>query len=121
MNFRIILMVVVGMLIATSANAGSLPGEKIFKSKCRVCHSLEVGKRKIGPSLGGIFDRKAGIVDGYRYSKAMKESTIIWTEETLDRFIKKPRKFVSGTKMRFGGIRKKQQRDDLIEYLKINE
>ena len=93
-------------------------GKKIFK-RCTSCHSLT--KNKMGPSLGNIFGKKAGSVKGYRYSKAMKNSDIIWNEDTLDKFLIKPRKYIKGTKMRFSGIRKKSQRDALIKYLKENQ
>ena len=93
-------------------------GEKIFK-KCKSCHSLT--KNKLGPALGNIFDKKVGSVKKYRYSKAMKKSDIIWNEDTLDKFLIKPRKYIKGTKMRFSGIKKKSQRDALIKYLKENQ
>lgn len=119
MNFRIMLMVAIGMLIATSANAGDATnGKNIYNKKCKVCHSLEVGKNKVGPSLGNLFGREAGSVDGYRYSKAMKGSTVVWDEQTLDEFITKPRKFIPRNKMPFSGLKKKEQRDDLIRYLR---
>ena len=93
-------------------------GKKIFK-RCTSCHSLT--KNKMGPSLGNIFGKKAGTVKRYRYSKAMKNSDIIWTDCTLDQFLIKPRKYIKGTKMRFSGIKKKSQRDALIKYLKENQ
>lgn len=92
-------------------------GKKVFK-KCIACHSLEAGKRKIGPDLAGLMGRKAGSVKGYKYSKAMKKSGITWDEKSLDQFLTKPRKFVKGTKMSFPGLKKQAQRDDLIRYLK---
>ena len=72
----------------------------------------------MGPALGNIFGNKAGIVKDYKYSKAMRESDIIWDKCTLDQFLIKPRKYIKGTKMRFSGIKKKAQRDALIKYLK---
>ena len=93
-------------------------GEKIFK-RCVSCHSFT--KNKIGPSLGNIFDQKAGIVEGFKYSKAMKNSDIIWNDCTLDKFLKKPRKHIKGTKMRFSGLKKKSHRDAVIKYLKENQ
>ena len=93
-------------------------GQKIFK-RCVSCHSLT--KNKMGPALGNIFGKKAGSVKRYRYSKAMRNSDIIWTDCTLDQFLIKPRKYIKGTKMRFSGLKKKSQRDAVIKYLKDNQ
>lgn len=91
-------------------------GEKVFR-KCVSCHS--VSKNKMGPSLKNLFGRKAGTFEGYRYSKAMKNSEVVWDDETLKKFLKKPSKFIKGNKMRFSGIRKEHKLDALIAYLKL--
>jgi len=91
-------------------------GEKVFK-KCTSCHSTT--KNKMGPSLENLFGRTAGTFEGYRYSKAMRKSGIVWNEETLKKFLKKPSKFIKGNKMRFRGIRKESKLDALIAYLKL--
>ena len=93
-------------------------GEKVFK-KCVSCHSLT--KNKMGPALGNIFGKKAGSVKGYRYSKAMRNSDVIWTDCSLDKFLFKPKKYIKGTKKRFFGLRKKDQREAVIKYLKDNQ
>ena len=93
-------------------------GEKVFK-KCKSCHSFT--KNKLGPSLGNIIDQKAGVVEGFKYSKAMKNSDVVWNDCSLDSFLKKPRKYIKGTKMRFSGIKKESHRKALIEYLKENQ
>ena len=121
-NFIKHLFVITGiltiMLVFSSANADdTVNGKKAFK-KCAVCHSLQEGKNKIGPSLHNLLDRKAGSVEGYRYSKAMKNSDVVWDEESLDKFLTKPRKFIKKTKMSFLGIEKKSLRDDLISFFK---
>ena len=105
-------------LAATPALAEGDPakGERIFK-KCAICHVLEGNKKKPGPSLAGIFGRQAGTFDGFRFSKAMKESGITWTPEALDEFLFNPRKYVAGTKMAFPGLKKAQDREDLIAFL----
>lgn len=100
---------------AMAADAGK--GKRVF-NKCKACHSLTAGKKKIGPHLAGIFGRKAGTVKGYKYSKAMKKSGITWDEKTIDQYLKKPRKMIKKTKMAFPGLKKKKQRDDLIAFLK---
>ncbi len=99
------------------AEADLANGEKVFK-KCKTCHSLEEGKKKVGPHLAGLFGRTAGIVEGYKYSKAMKESGIVWDEETLDAYLTKPKDLVPKTKMAFPGLKKEQDRIDIIAYLK---
>ncbi len=92
-------------------------GKKVF-NKCKICHSLKKGKKKIGPSLYGVIGRKAGTVKGFRYSKAMKKSGVVWDDKSLDAYLTKPKKFIPGTKMTFAGIKKQKDRDNLIAYLK---
>ncbi len=92
-------------------------GKKVFK-KCKTCHTFDPGKKKIGPHLKGIVGRKAGSVEGYKYSKAMKAADIVWDEANLDAFLKKPKAFIKGTKMTFAGLKKESQRQDIIAYLK---
>jgi cytochrome c len=115
----IIVIVIFSVAIAIDiANAADpINGKKVFK-KCVTCHSLQEGKNKIGPSLYNLLDRKIGSVEGYKYSKAMKNSSVVWDEESLDKFLTKPRKFIPKTKMSFRGIKNKSLRDDLISFFK---
>ena len=99
------------------AEGDAAKGKKVF-NKCKACHSLEAGKKKVGPDLANIIGRAAGSVEGYKYSKAMKNSGLTWDEATLSSYLEKPRKFVKGTKMSFGGIKSEEKRNDLIAYLK---
>lgn len=97
-------------------------GKRVF-NKCRACHTLEAGKNRIGPSLHGMFGRRAGTAPGYKFSKAMKKygakdgANVIWTPELFRTYIAKPRKVVKGTKMAFPGLKKKADRDNLTAYL----
>lgn len=92
-------------------------GEKVFK-KCATCHSVEEGKRKIGPSLYGVLGRTSGTLDGFRYSKAMQSAGIVWTEETINEYIESPRTYIKGNRMAFVGLKKPEDRADVIAYLK---
>jgi len=106
--------------ITTEADAADMTrGEKLYK-KCKACHFLDKEKNKVGPHLVGIFGRKAGAVDGFKYSKAMAASGIVWDEKTIDEYLLKPKSFIPGNKMAFAGFKKQEDRDDLIAYLKEN-
>ena len=95
-------------------------GEKQFARKCSVCHTLvENGKKRAGPTLYKIFGRKAGTLEGYKYSKALIESDIIWNEESINRlFDEGPDKVTPGTKMPIQRMKKIQDRQDLVIFLK---
>lgn len=93
-------------------------GKKVFR-KCKACHAVgEKAKNKVGPVLNGVVGREAGKVEGYKYSDAMTGSGLTWDEATLNEFLTKPKDKVPGTKMIFGGLKKDDQRADLIAYLK---
>ena len=113
------LLLTVQLVTATAAHADGDPtkGKQIF-NKCMVCHSIQAGVNKIGPSLHGVVGRKAGTVDGYNYTDAMKNSGFTWDEATLNKYLTNPRKAVPGTRMVFVGLPKEPDRLDVIAYLK---
>lgn len=97
--------------------AGDLKkGKRIF-NKCKACHSLKKGKKKVGPSLCGVVGAKAGHMAGYNYSSAMKNSGLTWDEATLNKYLEKPRAMVKKTKMTFPGLKKASDRADVIAYI----
>jgi len=68
----------------------------------------------------GIIGRKAGSVENFKYSSAMKKANIVWDEKTLNAYLEKPKKFMPGNKMTFAGLNKESQRKDVIAYIKAN-
>lgn len=113
------LTAVMGLFATWPALAGDIKaGEKVFK-KCKACHVVDKEKNKTGPHLVNIMGRSAGSLESYKkYSKAMKESGIVWDEETLDGYLEKPKKYIKGTKMAFAGLKKEKDRENVIAYLK---
>ena len=104
-------------LSAAAVAADVKRGEKVYR-KCKACHFVDREKNKVGPHLVGIIGRKAGSVEGFRYSKAMKASGIVWDEETIDEFLAKPKQYIPGNKMIFPALKKEKDRRDLIAYIK---
>jgi cytochrome c len=102
---------------ALAAEGDAAKGEKVF-GQCKICHSVEKGRNMIGPSLAGVVGRKAGGVEGFKYSDAMTKSGMTWTEENLEKYLKSPREFIPGNKMTFAGLKKEEDVDDVIAYLK---
>ncbi len=113
---------VVLMLAATAALAQSgdaTRGERLFNQQCKACHTVEKGGRNgVGPSLFGILGQKAGAVEGFSFSDAMKSSGIVWDDKTMAEYLKDPRGRVPSTKMVFAGLKQQAQVDDMVAYLK---
>jgi cytochrome c len=113
-------LVAVGALIAVPAVAVAQDadaGKGVFK-KCAPCHAIGPGaKNKVGPELNGILGRKAGSIEGFKYSKALTDSGITWDDKNLHEWVLNPKKLVPGTKMLFPGVKDELDRDDLIAYL----
>ncbi|WP_431860361.1 c-type cytochrome [Azospirillum sp.] len=116
----------VGMVMASGTAAADPPGagdpaagQALFRA-CAVCHTLTPdGGRRAGPTLWGLFGRKAGSVEGYRYSASLRDSGIVWTEDTVSRLFEVgPDTLTPGSKMPMQRIDDARQRADLIAYLR---
>ncbi|EXJ70897.1 cytochrome c [Cladophialophora psammophila CBS 110553] len=106
---------------AQNKSSQSLPagdakkGANLFKTRCAQCHScVESEGNKIGPNLHGLFGRKTGSVEGFSYTDANKQKGITWDEASLFEYLENPKKYIPGTKMAFGGLKKGKDRNDLI-------
>jgi cytochrome c len=101
------------------ADGDAAKGEKVF-NKCKACHTVEAGKNKVGPSLHNVVGRTPGTLEGFNYSKAMKDfgADHVWDDATLHTYLESPKDVVKGTKMAFVGLKKPEDRDDVIAYLK---
>jgi cytochrome c len=103
---------------AWAADGNSSRGANLFQN-CVACHSLEPNKNMTGPSLAGLWNRKAGAVESFsRYSPSLASSGIVWDDKTLDEWLANPQHVVPGNTMTFPGIRDPQQRADLLAFLK---
>jgi cytochrome c len=105
------------MATVAHAEGNAARGKAVFL-QCMACHSLSEGRNGVGPSLHGLFGRKAGTAPDFLYSPFMKRSGITWDEAALKSYLPDPQAKVPGTKMTFVGIKDPQQLDDLIAYLK---
>ena len=99
------------------ASADIVKGEKLFK-KCASCHTFNKGgENKVGPAMWGIVNRTKASSKGFAYSGALANFGGDWSVEELNKFLLKPKKYVPGTKMNFNGLKKDQDRADLIKWL----
>ena len=108
-----------GMMQAPTPPEPGATGNSVFRSQCSQCHTLKAGSSGLpGPSLHGLFGRKAGTAPGYAYSTPMRESGVVWNNSTLDQYIAAPQSYIPGNAMPFPGIADKTVRRRLVAYLK---
>ncbi len=106
-------------LTISAAPSFAADGAEVF-NKCRVCHSVEEGKKKVGPSLYGVVGRTPGTLAGYKYSASMTDfgaTGAVWDAATLNTYLTNPRGLVAKTKMIFPGLGDEAERTALIAYL----
>ena len=112
-------LLTLGLLAASPAHAQDADaGQKIFKVKCNVCHSLVQGQRGIGPSLYGVVGSKAGTNDAtFNYSDAMKGSGKVWDAASLSAYLADPRGDIPGVRMAFAGLKNDADRANVVAFL----
>ena len=110
-------------------------GKKLFVKHCAQCHTYVAGgaskqapsgfmakmfTKSQGPALHGVIGAKAGTNARFAYSDAIRQTSLVWDEETLDVWLTNPKKLVPGTSMVFAGLKKKEERASLIAFLTAN-
>ena len=93
-------------------------GQILFEHRCRSCHADDPSLKSYGPSLVGVVGRKAGSVDGFTYSDALKSSGLVWTAESLRAWMANNTGIMPGTRMRHVGITETSEQDFILEYLR---
>lgn len=101
-------------------NTADIDNGKMKFAMCRSCHTIVPGGANLtGPNLHGVFGRKAGALENYKYSDSVKNAGFVWDAEHLDKWLAEPRTFLPGTKMTFAGLKAEKDRIDLIAFLKV--
>jgi len=101
-----------------AAEGNPARGQRLFGA-CAACHSLRPDQNMTGPSLAGVWDRKAGTLKSFsRYSPALTSANIVWNDKTLDEWIADPQHVVPGNQMTFPGVKDASERADLLAFLK---
>jgi cytochrome c len=123
MQWKLVLTAMIAASLPGIAHAEGDPakGEKAFR-KCQACHTVEPGQHRVGPSLHNVVGRPVASAEGFdRYSEAMQAKAaegMVWSEENLDAYLADPKGFIPGNKMIFPGIKKPEERADVIAFLK---
>ncbi|PWE34342.1 cytochrome c family protein [Maritimibacter sp. 55A14] len=114
----------VGIALPAHADGDAEAGEKVFR-KCKACHMIGEGaKPRVGPPLTGVVGAEVASNEDFKYSDAFmakKEEGMVWSEDNLAAYLENPRDFIPGNKMSFAGLRKEEDRADVIAYLETFE
>ena len=105
-------------VMATAQDAPS--GESVFRSQCGACHQVDA-RNRVGPGLEGVWERRAGSVESFRYSPAMKakgEAGLVWDNANLRAYLRNPREVVPGGSMAYPGLRDDARLSALVDYLR---
>jgi cytochrome c len=115
---RTVLLVAPILLSVLPNTVGAQDGQTLFNNACRTCHTMDEGDNRLGPSLHGVIGRKAGSLPDYPYSDAMKSSTVVWDEATLDSFIENPDAVIAGNNMKpYAGMTAAEDRAAIVAFL----
>ena len=110
---------VLACIAAVPMGAQAADGQKLYDKHCKKCHSLEAGKHGLGPSLAGIFGLQAGTQNFDKY-KALVGSSIVWDETNMSSWIEDPKGFIGKTTTMVVKVKKAEERQAIIDYLKAN-
>jgi cytochrome c len=110
----------VAVAVPAMAEGNAENGEKVFK-RCSACHVVNAEQNRVGPYLKGVVGRKAAAVEGFKYSEAMAAKGgegLVWDDANLEKYLENPKEFIPKNKMAFPGLKKPEERADVIAYLK---
>jgi len=110
-------LLIAGSALFPSRAAQLVDGKVVFEKRCGGCHALD--RDKEGPRLGGVYGRKAGTIDSFQYSDALKNSKVVWSDNTLDRWLTDTEKLVPKNDMSFH-VESADERKAIIDYLKTS-
>jgi len=116
MRLTMALLIAPALAASARADGDAVRGEARFQ-ECAACHKLEAGANEVGPSLHGLFTRKAGELADFRFSPAMKRSGVVWTPETLDKYLADPQAMIPANRMPYAGMANAADRADLVAFL----
>jgi cytochrome c len=113
---RVLALAVLALAAAApAAAADAARGQELYESRCGGCHSLDANR--VGPAHRGVYGRKAGTAPNFSYSTAVKSSTVVWQEKTLDAWLTNPQAVIPGQRMNFR-VALPEDRADIIAYLR---